>query len=182
MLEGLEDGLVTPSAAPFAKFDAARYQWYFKFAFVRNPYDRLASCYFGKVRGSNRNRLHLRSWRPDLSFAGFVDAVCSTPDTRSNRHYRSQHTLFDLASVDFLGRLEHFDRDMRVVMGRLTGSGEVRVPNLNTSTRSHYSRYYDDDSRTKVADRYAEDLRLLGYDFDGPTTGWKRSESASSAQ
>jgi hypothetical protein len=168
MLENVEDGLLTPSAAPFSRFDASKYRGYFKFAFVRNPYDRLVSCYFGKVRGSDRNRLHVRSWSPDLTFAGFVDAVCRTPDSRSNRHYRSQHTLCDLASLDFLGRLENLENDISEVMERLTVHREVRVPSLNTTDRSHYSRYYDDDLRTQVADRYAEDLRLFGYDFDGP--------------
>lgn len=177
LLEGVEKGLVTPSAAPFARFDAARYRGYFKFAFVRNPYDRLVSCYFGKVRGFDANRLHLRSWTPDLSFADFVDSVCRTPDARSNRHYRSQHTLVDLESLDFLGRLENLESDVTAVMERLTGRDEVRIPKLNTSERSHYSRYYDETLKRLVEERYAEDLRLLGYDFEGRAAEGRPSKS-----
>jgi hypothetical protein len=168
LLEDLENRAI-PNAARFAKFDAAKYHDYFKFAFVRNPYDRLVSCYISKIHGSDENQLSLKYWSPNLSFADFADAVSRTPDSRSNRHYRSQHTMLDLGTLDFLGRLESFENDVMVVMNRLAGRTAVSVPSLNATKRSHYSRYYDEDLRVLVGERYAEDLRLLGYDFAGST-------------
>src|SRR5215203_6131416 len=67
------------------------YDNYFKFAFVRNPWDRLVSCYCQKLNPNGPglklpvdNDIELY---PGMSFPAFVEAVHAIPDGEANPHF-----------------------------------------------------------------------------------------------
>src|SRR5690606_1020098 len=92
---------------------------FFRFGFVRNPLDRLLSCYTQKIVHYGRERaMPLEFWRygktfhPDMSFADFVHAVAAIPDRLADIHFRSQYTFFyhrGRLMADFVGRYERLD-------------------------------------------------------------------------
>ena len=141
----------------------------FKVGFVRNPWDRLVSCYVQKkeyVREAFFERLGVKS---DISFAEFVDVVSKTPDDQIERHARSQFTyLIDHTGewiVDYIGRFEHFANDLKYVFNK-QNIEDLEVPQLNISNRSNYKQYYTPELVQKVAERYQLDIELFGYSFD----------------
>ena len=91
------------------------YRDYFRFAFVRNPWDRLVSCYSNKFsdmgKGLGGPRQRAEEFSPDMSFAEFVEAVHATPDEEANPHFRSQHAVVcdpqGRVMADFVGRFEN---------------------------------------------------------------------------
>ena len=168
---------------PFVKREEipSRYNDYFKFCFVRNPWDRLVSCYHNKIsKDKDLNdrwfekgveRFFLRygdAFRGGMSFTKFVEEICRIPDSIANDHFRSQYTFItdpdgDLL-VDFIGRFEKLGEDFDYICQRL-GLRDVELPHILKSQHDDYRIYYDDVSICRVRERYAGDIELLGYEF-----------------
>ncbi len=143
---------------------------YFRFTFVRNPLDRLVSCYAQKiVLYARQMQLPLLFWRygqrfdPEMSFAEFITAVAAIPDHLADRHFRSQHTFVYHQGgllVDFVGRFEQLQPDWAILRQR-AGLGDL--PHFNPSPHQPYAAMYTPELARLAANRYAEDIRLFGY-------------------
>lgn len=88
------------------------YPGYCKFAFVRNPFSRLVSCYQDKVLSSGPDGLYLKEQTfpgisSEMSFADFVQQVARIPDRLADRHFKSQYAnLYHRGKllVDYIGK------------------------------------------------------------------------------
>ena len=146
-------------------YSPKRFRDYFKFAFVRNPWDRLASCWRDKVL--DRNYFNLTpSQRQSLNqFEAFVDWVSTKDLEACDRHLRLQCRLIDLNHVDFVGRFESFENDFRAVATRID-LPLSKIPHENVSASlPRLIDIYDDQTIKGVADLYARDIAIFGYDF-----------------
>lgn len=155
----------------------------FSFSFVRNPWDRLVSCYrdkiAGEVEGFTNSTIRpgvadclarFEVFRANMSFEAFVMAVASIPDTEADAHFRSQHTFVTnavgLVALDFVGRYETLLRDLEHVQQR-SGMPGFRLPRLQAARRRvPYSEYYTSKTREVVAERFRADIEMFGYEFD----------------
>jgi len=151
---------------------------YFKFAFVRNPWDRLVSCYCQKLNPNGpglklpvENDIELY---PGMSFPAFVEAVHAIPDGEANPHFQSQHMVIcgpgqdKPILADFVGRFENLAEDFDVVAQRISGHQRLQLPHVLRS-RSRESRpyadFYDHRLRDLVHERFQEDIEIFGYSY-----------------
>jgi len=139
---------------------------YYSFSFVRNPLDRLVSCFIQKTKMKDVNRnfwKYGKSVPQDISFLDFVDFVCNTPDHLSDPHFKSQHKFLvikDQLAVDFIGKYEQLNEDWKHISDRF------ELPDLghfNQSHRSETKDYYTKELALKVKNRYQEDIEIFGY-------------------
>jgi hypothetical protein len=150
----------------------------FHFSFVRNPWDRVVSCYRDKIFACDAvGKLALisrfRGLRPRMPFDEFVEWLCSPDgsDGSADRHWISQHLLLagkaGTIDLDFVGKLEHFDEDMLRVSQAIPLASPIKLPVLNRSASAGdaYRSYYTETSRKRVRDRYAADIDVFGYVF-----------------
>ncbi len=151
------------------------YAGYFKFAFVRNPWDRLLSCYLQKIapggQGLNRYDYGGVELRYGMSFAEFVEAVDQIPDEEADRHFRSQHVtvcgLDDTIMADFVGRFENLEEDFARVVRKI-GAPYLKLPHLLPSPSRggrSYRDFYDDETADRVGERFRKDAEIFGYSF-----------------
>ena len=157
----------------------------FTFAFVRNPWDRLVSCYRDKIRGEVDGYTYFTirpgvanclarfdAFVPGMSFADFVAAVASIRDEDSDGHFRSQHTFVTddegKIGVDFLGRFERLAEDFRFVQERI-GLPRQRLPWLQRAhNAAKYTDFYNEETRQLAGERFRQDIEMFGYEFGMP--------------
>lgn len=147
-------------------YSPQKHKDYFKFAFVRNPWDRFVSGWISKVVKMNHLNFDPQTLAEMQQFDCFAD-YCSELDLdKCDIHFRRQCRLIDLNEVNFIGRMEHFDEDLKEIF-RILELPEVQIPVKNKSRRdSDYRSYYTDDTRGMVSEMYRKDIQVFGYAFD----------------
>lgn len=146
------------------------------FSFVRDPLERLASCYRSKLtQGRTIGKgLAREGLKTGISFPTFVDHVCQRSDRRSNVHYRSQSAILSGAlpkpgatAPVLIGRFETMREDWgrisRVLEGR-TGQPLPHLPQRNRKNEiANAGDFFKGDAAltARAAARYAEDYRLF---------------------
>jgi len=131
----------------------------FKFAFVRNPWDRLVSRYAHLLRSTDRRRHRFISGLE--KFEDFLKweiqrGSCQYPyvtDAQGNQ------------IVDFIGHYERLAEDFAKICARLKIPAEL--PHANVSEHRDYRSYYTPETRELVAKEFRRDLEMFHYDFDG---------------
>jgi hypothetical protein len=167
------------SELPPEQFDA-----YFKFAVVRNPWDRLLSDYNYQRRKSRPPETRLGLYSPDgriRPFRDWVVAVLSDPhrfapetwggEVSCGIHRWSPQvdwiSLAGAIAVDRVLRLENLNEAFRGVCSAL-GLDPRPVPRRNGRFHWHYSWYYDAATRELVGAYYRRDIEAFGYRFESP--------------
>jgi len=157
------------------------YPDYFKFGFVRNPWDRILSCWLSKIKtpdyddGKNwKKGVENNLWRygdmfwSGMSFNDFIYSVIKIPNPDSDAHFRSQYTFFydkdNKTVLDFTGRFENFNNDFIYVCNKI-GSSVTDPPHVHKQNRTHYRDYYDSRTKKLVEERYPYDIKLFNYKF-----------------
>lgn len=150
-------------------FSADEFKDYFKFTFVRNPWDRLLSAYMflrsGGLNGED-TQWAARHLAPYADFNDFVMGWVNENNIWTKLHFYPQSyflTLDGRLAVDFIGRFEHIDDDFAYIAARLGINS--RLEHLNSSGERNYRDYYSQESADVVARVYREDIALLAYRF-----------------
>lgn len=142
--------------------EAEIWDTYFKFAFVRNPFDRFVSCcFFLNREDPNFEDTAVAFMKERLQRTRFQQRVLVRPQ------YRQLCTADGEIALDYVGRYEDLQESYNTICERV-GLPVSELSKKNSSEHSGYTRYYDDDLRHRVAEFYKEDLRIFSYDFPSP--------------
>jgi len=131
-----------------------RFNDYFTFSFVRNPWDRVLSDYFWHLReGGHKQKPFNRD--------DFLHHIKTGAD-----HPWSQWWMIsdgEKVIVDFVGKFEDIKKDWPVVAKKLGVSPDL--PHRNKTKHLSYWHYYDDETKKAVAERFKDDIEHFGYKF-----------------
>lgn len=134
----------------------------FKFAFVRNPFDRLASCYRHIIqKGSMENIQDDTRFYREMSFEEFVDVILKIKVQNMDIHFRPQYTFIP-ETPDFLGKFENIENDFKIICEKIGIDCELRHENKTSKTK--YSDYYTPEIIKKVVKIYKKDFELFKYE------------------
>jgi Sulfotransferase family len=145
----------------------------FKFTLVRNPWDRLASAYsFLKSGGMNAHDrafadCHLSRYD---SFEEFVMDWVNPQNVKLYHHFQPQVHFLCVNGrpprLEFVGFFENLAADFAVICERLGVKAELGSMNKTNVERVDYQARYTERMIRIVADVYAQDIAMLGYNFD----------------
>ncbi len=153
---------------------------YKKITVVRNPFDRLLSCYLHRIVGDNKSnpskkimykKLGIKEDSEIPSFSEFIDFVTSFPDLE--RHWAPQYkvTLAEHIDFDYIGQVETLDAsiaEIRLIASRKIEDELKTIDNINlapkvTRASSKVLSYYTPELVAKVTASYQKDFEMFGY-------------------
>ncbi len=140
----------------------AAFSDYFKFAFVRNPFDRFVSYCAFMTRESD-----VFQKRPQDVMRHFLFG--EPPE--QHILFQPQATLLvdedgQTLLTDTVGHVETMQASYEAICARIGIPSRV-LDRVNGSQRGDYRQYYDPNLIDGVSARYAQDLDLFGYTFEG---------------
>jgi len=150
-----------------------KYQGSLRFAILRNPYERLASCYKNKIKqGSKTGPDFILECSSDfyigMPFEEFVEVVCVTPDSEADFHFCSQIYLFLYSDgffpINYLCNMENLAFHIEDIKSK-TGIPFAPLTQLNSSKKSDYQSLYTPTLIEKVRQRYQADITFFNYEF-----------------
>lgn len=139
---------------------------YYKFAFVRNPWDWQVSMYhFILHEPTHVKHALVKSFG---SFERYLDWVIDTPNPFAKGATKLQKEVISDGAgnllVDFVGRYETLPQDFAYICQQL--NIRAALPHVNRSAHHDYRTYYNACTQQQVAEYFAADIELFGYTFE----------------
>lgn len=123
---------------------------YFKFCFVRNPWDIAVSWFFfykskGKIDDS-------------LTFEDFIKRVT----LRKNQFCAIENPN----SFNFIGKFENLNNDFNFICKKIgIKFQELPITNKNINKNKHYTEYHNNNTRQIIAENFSKHIEYFGYKF-----------------
>lgn len=142
---------------------------FYKFAFVRNPWDWQVSMYHFILKRTD----HLYHERVSkmAGFEEYLEWVVATrnPFTRGATKYQKDIVTDRDGNiiVDFIGRFETLAEDFKKVCNPIRV--QAVLPVLNHTLHKDYTSYYNEHTRKLVAEHFRADIKLFNYRFMATT-------------
>ena len=136
---------------------------YFKFSFVRNPWDWMISQYKARAIGTIPYRMG------DLWVAEFRKTL---PDFirqyRPFPHEKLTQSDYLNLDLDFVGKYENREKDLKFISEKI--GFEISHKKRGGIVKRHgqlidYWEIYNDESKKIVAEKFKEDIDRFGYEF-----------------
>lgn len=166
-----------------------RLRHYYKFLFVREPFERLLSGFEDKFVSNiwnwaetphhtseilNRYRKEHPNTTGDITLTKFIHYVLSLRDEARNEHWRSYQGLCHPCAVDydFIGHFENLRQEAPYLLKKTGLDNIIAFPpikSLNTS-RKVLERYSEVPKHMilQLGDAFKNDLQMFNYSFPGP--------------
>jgi len=130
---------------------------YFKFTFVRNPWDRLVSAYHFISKRRNFLKLSFTDW--------IIKQNNNDHSLPTNLNCQLNKLMIDdEMSVDFIGKIEEIEKDMDAI-AKKRNLHLNPVPHKHYNNHKHYSYYYTNKTRDIVSKWHKSDIEYFEYEF-----------------
>ena len=145
---------------------------YFKFAYHRNPWDRMISSWIEFTTDTG----HLMTWSQNLKdqFSTFEDFVLNFEESEWRKHINFQptsfytHTIKGKCIVDYIAKYDNWHNETKYIFEKIG----LRIKDMEqkryrkTDRHIDYRKYYNNDKMIEVVKRYfAKDIDIFGDQF-----------------
>ena len=127
----------------------------FKFAVIRNPWDRMVSRYFYSKKINN--------YFKDFSFEQFVNY-----DLKNNQKVLNQFEFCTRNKSDFcldrVIRFENINDDFTETYKNIFKKSII-LKNMNSTVHDDYKKYYNNNLKDKIYNNFKKDINFFKYEF-----------------
>lgn len=137
---------------------------FFKFCFVRNPYDYAVSDYLWRTKNLKKS--------DNFSFFDYLNIKLSSSDhkiiPKPNTNWPI-YTIQNKIKVDFVGKFENLDNDLRIVFSKLNLDTKylntINEPMKKNYYRNAYRSYYTKKEKLLVEKLHYNEIKKFQYEF-----------------
>lgn len=153
-----------PASFVRSQLDVNVWNTYFKFTFVRNPWDLAVSRYYYNLKRKRTADIGFKTWLKRTTRKRWFRSSKGKPWSRDEL---TQYTHINgELGVDFVGKFETLAEDFDAICRQIG----VESPRLGHEKKrhvqkKHYSTYYDQECIDIVAAKQAAAIEYFGYDF-----------------
>jgi len=144
------------NAIEYKEFLGDDYDKFFKFTFVRNPFDWQVSMYFFMKEQKNHFQHDIIN---KLNFDEYID-------WRVNEDFQLQKSFVvnenNELIVDYIGKLENIQKDFNYIQDRL--NIQTNLPHVNKSKHKPYYEYFNKKTSNIIIEAFEEDFDFFGYE------------------
>jgi chondroitin 4-sulfotransferase 11 len=139
-----------------------KYDSFFKFTFVRNPWSRMVSEYFWRQDTPKR--------RVDMTFPEFTEFAAGI--VQKGRYYNQRFDDHFIPQIEYTRKVDSIFFFEQFADGVKSAAEQMgveidAVPDKPTRPYDNYWEWYDESSRAIVETIYREDIDAFGYEFGG---------------
>ena len=153
----------------YIKKEGERIESFFKFSFVRNPWDRMVSWYFAhKGQGYEpKTREGFQDWIKGGLINHWTDKTIDDVNWKNKDPLSMTEFLVTDKSVefDYIGKVENLEEDLKKICSMKGIRSRAEILNIGKTKREEYKYYYNDECANIVKERFAEDLYNFDYKF-----------------
>ncbi len=148
----------TPLIEIKRKMNKKKFNNFYKFGFVRNPWEMRVSLYH-YIKQSKKHPFHQEVL--NLSFEDFVDW-----EAKQSRHLQTDMLCDenDKILADFVGRFGRLEQDFAQISKRLKLKTELKHLNKSDHKKDHRT-YYNEKTVNLVRKYYQRDIKVFDYKF-----------------
>ncbi|MCX4327468.1 MAG: sulfotransferase family 2 domain-containing protein [Lachnospiraceae bacterium] len=142
----------------------------FKFTYVRNPFERLVSCYVDKIENKEKgNPFKKYNYCMGIlneiqNFDEFVKCIVKIPVSWADRHFKSQYSyIYENGEklVDYIGKVEDLTESYKLIQEKYDLK---KIGNMNKSKKKDWKVYYTKETAKLVYEYYKKDILTFGYE------------------
>ena len=126
---------------------------YFKFLFIRNPWDRIVSAYEHQKQILFKNK--------GESFEEFLCKIIN------NNFWMDMFYDEKNYQLDFMGKFENIFNDSQTIFQKILKEEyqSIDIPHLNATKRYSYENYYNEETKKIIEEKFSKTIKLGNYSF-----------------
>lgn len=143
---------------------------FFKFMFLRNPWERLLSGYLNTGWS-----FHFKNVTFEQFIESLTERIATPASDILNNHYKPLSYFVPVSGssyfVDFVGKVENFHEDFSTILSACKLKLDTSlILRKNNSKHADYQSYYTSRTRKIIENIYGDEIELGKYTFAGETT------------
>jgi hypothetical protein len=142
---------------------------YFKFSFVRNPWDRAVSQIHYLASTARARLFRGKTFKEQIKAYCNAKTVLWGHDLSANQvDYLTGSS--GMVEMDYIGKFESLEADFDIVCRKIGIQPKPSLSHVFNSRRElHYSACYDAESAELIGQRFFKDINFFGYRFERMT-------------
>jgi len=148
---------------------------YFKFSFVRNPWDRMVSClnaYEDFFKLTYKGSLNFDEYKKEFGYPITVEndyRFSKRGEILQDRHH--EHCVYSNIldeELDFIGKFESLKKDIKIIQKKLNIKKDFPFTSKEGASKrkKHYQHYYNEIGKKDVEDMFRKDILRYNYKFN----------------